>query len=117
MVIDAVELTVTVTDELDGAVVVVVPVPPVPPAGGVVVVVAMPAVAVTFAVRLVVRILVAMPCEFVLATLSLIDPASVVKVTGTPASALPPQSGPSGQTSELPRRAIRPRGWRSAPTR
>jgi hypothetical protein len=37
-------------------------------------VVATPAVAVTFAVRLVDRILVAMPCEFVLDTLSLIDP-------------------------------------------
>jgi type II secretory pathway pseudopilin PulG len=86
--------TVTVIVEVEGAVVVVVGgVVPVPPdGGGVVVVVVIPAVAVTFAVRFVVRMVVAMPDESVFDTLALSDPASVVKVTGIPFSTLPPVS-------------------------
>ncbi len=102
-VIDAVELTVTVTVEDEGEVVVVVPLP-LPLLGGVVVVVVTPAVAVTFAVRFVDSTLVAIPCEFVLDTLSLIDPASVVKVTGIKASALPPASVTFALIVELPPR-------------
>ncbi len=104
MLIDAVVLTVTVTVEVEGAVVVVVPVPVPPAGGGVVVVVVTPAVAVTFAVRFVDRMLVAMPCAFVFETLSLIDPASVVNVTGMPLSALPPASVTFALIVELPPR-------------
>src|SRR5438093_6007240 len=85
MVIGWTTLTVTVTVAVAGAVVVVFPSEPVD-------VVVMPAVAVTFAVLFVVSVVVAMPLTSVLATLTLSDPASVVKVTGTPTSALPPAS-------------------------
>jgi hypothetical protein len=90
--------------DVAGDVVVVVPVPVPPVGGGVVVVVETPAVAVTFAVRLVDRVLVAIPCEFVFDTLSLIEPASVANVTGMPLSALPPASVTFALIVELPPR-------------
>jgi type II secretory pathway pseudopilin PulG len=85
MVIACVEFTVTVTVEVAGAVVVVLPSEPV-------VVVVTPAVAVTFAVLFVDNVVVAIPLASVFTTLELSEPASVVKVTGMPASALPPES-------------------------
>ena len=81
----AVEFTFTVTVDDAGVVVVDFPSEPVD-------VVVTPAVAVTFAVLFVVRMLVAFPLASVFATLALSEPASVVSVTGTPASGLPPAS-------------------------
>jgi hypothetical protein len=72
--IEAVVFTVTVTVDDAGVVVVVVPpVPPVP-VPGVVVLVATPALAVTFAVRVVVSVEMAVPAASVLATVGFIEP-------------------------------------------
>src|SRR5438128_1633805 len=73
-------LTVTVT-LAEGAGVVVVPLT-----------LAMPAVAVTFAVLLAVSVVVAVPLVPVVTTAGFTDPLSVLNVTGTPASTLPPES-------------------------
>jgi hypothetical protein len=87
---DAVALTVTVTDAF-GAAVVVVPEEDVTPA-----------VAVTFAVLEVVRLVRATPAVSVVDTDDVTVPASVVNVTGTPPSGLPLESLTVADTVDVP---------------